>query len=520
MSDAASSSSLPSGVRRQARLNPQTPLLRVEGIVKSFPGVKALAGVDFSCRAGRVHALVGENGAGKSTLAKIISGFYHPDEGRLFYESSEVRFASPRNALAAGIAMVYQEFTLLPHVTVADNIFLGHEPAVRGVLNEAQMRERARQLLSELGMADLPLGAPARRLSVAQQQIVEIAKALAYEARLLLMDEPSAVLAGHELERLYEVIGTLVERGVGIVYISHRLAEIEAVADDVTVMRDGEIMWSGPAEDTSRADMVRHMVGRSLDESFPERASDAGDVVLEVKRLLLPGTEPDGISLEVRAGEILGVAGMVGSGRSRLARALVGLEPAAGGSMRVRGNEVGRVSPRAAARRGVVLAPEDRKAMGLVLDFSVAKNLSLPNLDQISTRGAISEDKERALAEKSIRDLSIRASGPRQKVWQLSGGNQQKVVIGKWLARDPSVLVLDEPLRGVDVGAKAEIYKLIRDLADAGAAILLISSELPEILGLSDRIVVMRDGRVAGELVASDATEEKVLSLAVQEESE
>jgi ABC-type sugar transport system ATPase subunit len=497
----------------------QSSLLRAEQIVKDFPGVKALAGVDFACGAGRVHALVGENGAGKSTLAKIVAGFHEPDEGRLFFDDREVRLSSPRAALDAGIAMVYQEFTLLPHLSVTDNIFLGHEPANRGVLKEAEMRQRSGNLLSDLGMPDLPLGVPARRLSVAQQQIVEIAKALAYDARLLLMDEPSAVLAGHELERLYELINRLVGRGVGIVYISHRLAEIEAVADDVTVMRDGKVMWSGPADRTSRADMVRHMVGRALDETFPERSAKTGDVVLEVDRLLLPGTEPEGISLTVRAGEIVGIAGMVGSGRSRLARALVGVEHSGGGSIRVAGKELGRVNPRAAAHKGVVLTPEDRKGMGLIVDFTVARNVSLPNLDKVSSWGVLSEDRERALAERSIDELSIRASGPRQKVRQLSGGNQQKVVIGKWLARDPAVLILDEPLRGVDVGAKSEIHKLIRELADDGAAILLISSELPEVLGLSDRIVVMRDGRFAGELDAADASEEQVLSLAVQESS-
>jgi ribose transport system ATP-binding protein len=495
------------------------PLIRAEAIVKSFPGVKALDGVDFECRAGRVHALVGENGAGKSTLAKIVAGYHQPDDGRLFLDGDEVMFSSPRDALDAGIAMVYQEFTLLPHLTVTDNIWIGHEPASRGLLKAGEMTDRARELLGELGMANLPLSAPARRLSVAQQQIVEIAKALAYGARLLLMDEPSAVLGGSELERLYEVIQRLVDRGVGIVYVSHRLAEIEALADDVTVMRDGCVIWSGPAQETNRSQMVRHMVGRSLDETFPERRGEIGDVVLEVKRLMLPGTEPDGISFTVRAGEILGIAGMVGSGRSRVARALVGVEHASAGSIEINDKELSRVTPRLAAENGLVLLPEDRKGMGLVLDFTVSQNVSLPNLDEVSSNGVISRDREESLAKESIENLSIRASGPRQRARQLSGGNQQKVVLGKWLAANPSVFLLDEPLRGVDVGAKAEIYRLIRDLADNGAGIILISSELPEILGLCDRIIVMRDGRVAGELDASDATEEGILSMAVQEKS-
>jgi ABC-type sugar transport system ATPase subunit len=495
------------------------PLLRAEGIVKSFPGVKALDGVDFDCRAGRVHALVGENGAGKSTLAKIIAGYHEPDAGRLFAEGAEVTFASPRDALDSGIAMVYQEFTLLPHLSVADNIWIGHEPSARGLLKTGEMRDRARRLLDELGMGNLPLSAPARRLSVAHQQIVEIAKALAYGARLLLMDEPSAVLGGSELERLYEVIQRLVNRGVGIVYVSHRLAEIEDLADDVTVMRDGCVVWTGPAGQTDRSQMVRHMVGRSLDEAFPQSKGEIGDVVLEVDGLLLPGTEPEGITFSLREGEILGVAGMVGSGRSRIARALVGIEHASGGSITVNGKRLARVSPRLAAGNGLVLLPEDRKGMGLVLDFSVAQNISLPNLDEVSSNGVISHDRESSLAKRLIDELSIRASGARQRARQLSGGNQQKVVLAKWLATEPKVFILDEPLRGVDVGAKAEIYRLIRNLADQGAAIILISSELPEILGLCDRIIVMRDGRVAGELDGSAATEESILSMAVQEKS-
>jgi ribose transport system ATP-binding protein len=492
------------------------PLVRAEGIVKEFPGARALDGVDFECRAGRVHALVGENGAGKSTLSKIIAGFYRPDAGRLLVEGREVDFASPRDALDSGIAMVYQEFTLLPHLSVEDNIFLGHEPSSKGVIKEKEMRERATSLLDELGVQNLPLSEPARRLSVPQQQIVEIAKALAYDARLLLMDEPSAVLGGSELDRLYEVIQRLIDRNVGIVYISHRLAEIGVVADDVTVMRDGTVIWSGAAEETDRQKMVRDMVGRSLDETYPRRTGEIGDVLLEVKNLLLPGVGREGITFEVRAGEILGVAGMVGSGRSRLARALVGVDQAAGGSIVVKGRSLIRPAPRKAAENGLMLLPEDRKRLGLVLDFSLAHNITLPNLKRVSNKGIISTAREEKMAGRSIEELSIRTSGLRQRARQLSGGNQQKIVLGKWLAADPSILVLDEPLRGVDVGAKAEIYRLIRELADAGTAIILISSELPEILGLADRIVVMRDGRIAGELDASDTDEEEILSLAVE----
>jgi ABC-type sugar transport system ATPase subunit len=472
-----------------ARGGQDPPLLEAYRINKSFGGIHALRSVDLTCHAGQVQALVGENGAGKSTLTAVLAGVHQPEEGEIRMNGEEVRFTSPRDALARGIAVVYQEFTLLPHLSVAENIFLGHEPARGSVVRHRELRERAAALLDQLGMGRLPLTAPVRRLSVAQQQVVEIAKALAHNARLLIMDEPSAVLAGAEFEHLADLIKRLASRGVSIIYISHRLDEVEAVADQVTVLRDGQVVVSAPAGQLSRDDIVRSMVGRTLDEAFPVR----------------------------RADEVVGVGGLVGSGRSRLARALVGLERAPG-TVKIRGRPFRHRSVRAAAGRGLVLIPEDRKGAGLVLDLPIAANVSLPVLGRVSNSSVLSRQAETSLAQDTIRTLGIRASGPDQRVRQLSGGNQQKVVLGKWLAADPAVLLLDEPLRGVDVGAKEEIYGIIRDLADQGSAILVISSELPELLGLSDRILVMRDGRVAGELSREQASEEAVMALAIGEE--
>jgi ABC-type sugar transport system ATPase subunit len=495
----------------------RTPLLEAKDVHKSFPGVKALDGVDLACYSGEVHALVGENGAGKSTLVKILAGVITPDGGEVRLNGHRVEFSSPRDALQSGIAVVYQELTLLPDLTVEENILLGHEPTAWGILKRQEISKVAGDLLAELGASRELLTTPVRRLTVAQKQLAEIAKALAYDPRIIVMDEPSAVLGGEELDHLFEIVQRLIDRDVAVVYVSHRLAEIEQVADKVTVLRDGKVTWSGSARDLTRADMVRYMVGRALNEAFPSREPDFGDVALKVEGLLLPGTEPDGINLEVREGEILGLAGLMGSGRSRLARALIGLERDHGGCVIVNGKELVRRNPRRAADAGLVLIPEDRKTQGLILNFDVRRNVTLPILQKVSDWGVISAERETTRARGVAARLRVKASGIDQQVRQLSGGNQQKVVLGKWLEVSPKILVLDEPLRGVDVGAKAEIYELICGLAANGAAILLISSELPEVIGMSDRILVMRDGRVAGEVPSSEASEEKVLALAVGE---
>lgn len=495
------------------------PLLEARGISKAYPGVRALDGVDLVLWAGRVHALVGENGAGKSTLVGILGGVHLPDEGEILLHGQLVTFDSPNAALAAGIAVVYQELSLLPHLTVAENILLGHEPNRHGIISTRPLRARAAELLTSLGMEQLSVDTLVRQLSIAQRQVVEVAKALAHDVQILVMDEPSAVLAGAELERLFELLDSLRNRGVSIVYISHRLSELDRIGDAVTVLRDGQRVLSAPAQGLTRAQLVESMVGRPVDETFGERESKPGDIALEVDGLLLPGTEPDGLSLHVRRGEIVGVAGLMGSGRSRLARALIGLEPTAGGDIRVAGQRLHGRGPREAARAGLVLVPEDRKQLGLMLDFTLRANVSLPVLGRVSRVGVLQRRLEQRLALRTIDALGIRTSGPDQTTRHLSGGNQQKTVIGKWLATEPSVLVLDEPLRGVDVGAKTEIYSLIQQLAEEGAAILLISSELPEILGLSDRILVMHEGRIAGSLDADAATEAAILALAIGEDA-
>ncbi|HZU18221.1 MAG TPA: sugar ABC transporter ATP-binding protein [Candidatus Dormibacteraeota bacterium] len=489
-------------------------VLEVQDLHKSFGPVHALRGVDLVCRRGVVHALVGENGAGKSTLVGVLTGVHQPDRGQLLVEGRPRRFASPREALQAGVAAVYQEFTVLPHLTVTDNVLLGREPARWGVIDRRRARERVEVVLRELGAQDIDPRRPARALSVAQRQLVEIARALTLEARVLIMDEPSAVLAGRELARLFQVVRRLADRGVSVVYVSHRLEEIGTVADEITILRDGAVVSSGPMAAYRREDIVRQMVGRPLRTAAGTPAQDRGEVVLSARGLRLVPDDPRGIDLDLHRGEVVGVAGLMGSGRTRLARALIGLVQAPG-RVEVKGRVLPRSGVRAAARQGVVLIPEDRKLQGLALDLSVEANLSLPVLDRISRLGVISRVAQRGLVQELVRRLDVRLASPRQPVRSLSGGNQQKVLLGKWLATAPTVLLLDEPFRGVDVGAKAEIFAVLEELSRAGMATLLISSDLPELIALSHRILVMRDGRLAGELTRAEASEEAIMTLAV-----
>ncbi|MFB9474134.1 sugar ABC transporter ATP-binding protein [Nonomuraea salmonea] len=475
-------------------------MLRLRGIGKSFLGVRVLSGVDLEAKAGEVHAVVGENGAGKSTLMKIICGVHAPDEGVIEVDGRPVSFAHPLEAQRAGIAIIHQEFNLLPERTVAENVFLGREPVRRGLVDRAAMERATAALLDELGETQIGPRATVKRLPVAQQQIVEIVKALSVHARLLVMDEPSAALAEHEVALLYRLIRRLRERGVAVMYISHRLREVLDLADRVTVLKDGARVTTVPAGEVTRDELIRLMVGRDLGTYYPPRSAGAGEV-----RLSLRGAgnhQLRDIDLELRAGEIVGVAGLQGSGRTELAKAIFGAEPFTTGEM----SPARPRSVREAMAHGIGLVTEDRKAEGLALGQSVRDNVLLA----ARATGGGNSTLMSGLLDR------VRLPPPHREVRYLSGGNQQKVVLVKWLTMAPRVLLFDEPTRGVDVGAKAAIHDLMRDLAGDGTAIMMISSELPELIGMSDRIVVLRDGRVAGTLPAG-ASEEAVMRLAAGE---
>lgn len=486
--------------------------LEARNITKAFPGLLALDGVSLDCAVGEVHALVGENGAGKSTLIKVLAGVHPPDGGIIAIDGVEARIASPLDARRLGIAIIYQELSLLPYLTVAENIFLGREPLHHGLLDRRRMERETRDALGRLGLT-IELRAPVFNLSVAQQQMVEIAKALALDARIIMMDEPSASLTPAELQTLFAVIGELKRHGVAIIYVSHRLDEIFRVADRVTVLRDGRVIGTRDIAKTSRAELVRMMVGRTLEETFPARGEGGGEIVLEARDLSREGIL-DGISFTVRRGEILGIGGLTGSGRTYLAKALFGAEPIDRGEIRLRGRLVRFAGPRDAMDRGIGFVPEDRQSEGLVLRQTLRRNISLPNLDTINRKGFASERMERALAGAAVEDLRIRTPSIDQPVLYLSGGNQQKVVLGKWLPRDLDLIILDEPTRGIDVGTKEELYAIIRGLANRGKALIIISSELPELIGISDRILVLWEGHTAGIVDAASATEEQVVTLA------
>jgi ABC-type sugar transport system ATPase subunit len=489
------------------------PLLAMRGICKSFPGVQALQDVDLDLHAGEVLALLGENGAGKSTLIKILGGAHRPDAGTLALDGRPAAIADPVAARRAGVAVIYQEFNLVPALSARANIFLGQERWRLGLLADRAECRRARELLDRLGLAIDP-ETPCAELTVAQQQAVEIAKALAFDARILVMDEPTAALTGQETERLFAIIRELKARGIGIIYISHRLDEIFAIADRVTVLRDGRHVATRPVAEVTRDGLIELMVGRKLANEFPPRAVSIGPERLVVRDLR--GGVVKGVSFAVRAGEVLGLAGLVGAGRTEAARLLFGADRAAGGTVELDGRALRLRSPRDAIRDGICLLTEDRKAQGLVLIQSVRENFALPNLPHLSRLGFVDGRRERAALARYVAALRIKAGDPEQPVRNLSGGNQQKVVLAKWLESNSAVIIFDEPTRGVDVGARYEIYQLINELAGQGKAVLLISSELPEVLGMADRILVMRAGRIAGELPdVRAATQEQVLRLAV-----
>jgi ABC-type sugar transport system ATPase subunit len=499
----------------------RTPLLRMDGIGKRFPGVHALKSVSLDVFAGECLALVGENGAGKSTLMKILSGVYSPDEGTLFLDGQPLTLSGPHQAQRAGISIIYQEFNLFPNLTVEENVFIGREPNRHGLVRRSSLRRATEGLLAQLGV-QLDPAAMVRDLSVAQQQMVEIAKALSLNARIVIMDEPTSALTDTEVAALFAIIRGLKARGLGVIYISHRLEEVFAISDRITVLRDGQHVGELTTAAATPGQVVRLMVGRSLADLFQKEGSASETrTVLEVRGLSRTGSKRDtsaivlsDVSFRLHAGEIVGLAGLVGSGRTELARAIFGADRFDRGDVLIDGEPVAIQSPQDAIRLGIGLVPEDRKLQALVLQLTVRENISLANLGRLSRFGFLQLPEERRQARSFVETLQIRTPSLEQRVINLSGGNQQKVVIAKWLALQPKILLVDEPTRGVDVGAKAEVHHLLHQLARRGVAILMISSELPEVLGMSDRILVMRQGRIAGELSRAAATQERVMELA------
>jgi ribose transport system ATP-binding protein len=494
------------------------PLLRMQGIRKAFSGVTVLEDVDFELRAGETHALLGGNGAGKSTLMKILEGVYTLDAGHVELEGEPIELGSPQSARAHGIAMIFQEFSLVPTLTVAQNIYLTREARTRaGMIDDGALERRAAELLSELGV-EIDPGVMVSRLSRASWQLVEIAKALSVNARILIMDEPTASLARSEVQTLYAIIDRLKQRGITIVYITHRLEEVMAVSDRVTVLRDGRLVGTHATSELDMDKLIELIIGRAVETlQWNERSVDRSGTPLLELRGVSTKTGLRDVSLEVHAGEILGLAGLMGSGRSELARAVFGIDAIDSGQILVRGEPVRIRRPGDAIEHGIVLVPEDRRAQGLVMDHSVQRNLTLTLLRRLARRGLIDDGEGRQISEHYAEQLGIRARSLGTPVRRLSGGNQQKVVVAKWLATEPDILVLDEPTVGVDIGAKAEIIELVRGLADEGKAIIAISSELAEVLALADRILVLRDGTVDRSLERTEISDEPELHRLVQE---
>jgi rhamnose transport system ATP-binding protein len=485
-------------------------LLTLSGARKSFGAVHALADGRLELRAGEVHGLVGENGAGKSTLVKVLAGVHTPDEGELTLAGQPVVFGGPADARAAGIAVIYQEPTLFPDLSVAENIFMGRQP-LRSLrrIDSAAMRRRTSELFSRLGVQMDP-DRPARGLSIADQQLVEIAKALSFDARVLVMDEPTAALSGVEVERLFAVVRSLREAGAAILFISHRFDEVFALCQRVTVMRDGRWVSTDPTDELTVGQVVRRMVGREISQLYPKEDTEAGDVVLQVRDLTRLGVF-DGVSFDVRAGEIVALAGLVGAGRSEVVLAVFGVDRYDSGEVLVGGKRLPRGRPAAAMAAGVALVPEDRRQQGLVMELSIERNATLTRRWSLSRLGLLRSRTEREDAHRSTRRLQVKAGHLSDPVSTLSGGNQQKVVLAKWLSTDPKVLIVDEPTRGIDVGTKAEVHRLMSQLAGEGVAVLMVSSELPEVLGMADRVLVMHEGRLVEEIARERADEESVM---------
>jgi rhamnose transport system ATP-binding protein len=490
------------------------PLLEVRDVSKSFGAVAAVAGVSFPLYAGEAHALVGENGAGKSTIVKMLAGVHRPDTGTLLLDGESVEFGGPADAKAAGIAVIYQEPTLFPDLSVAENIVMGRHPQGKlSMIDRGAIRAEADRLFARLGVRIDP-DRPARGLSIADQQIVEIAKALSADARLLIMDEPTAALSLVEVERLFSVARTLRDEGAAIMFISHRFEEITALCQRVTIMRDGKHVSTDPIDDVTTDEMVRRMVGRDLEALFPKQDVEPGAVVLEVDGLAREGVFRD-ISFSVRAGEIVAFAGLVGSGRSEVVQAVFGVDERDAGTVRLNGKRLRAGSPKAAMAAGMALVPEDRRQQGLLMDLSIERNVTLPRSGALAKLGFLFGGGERREAERWTERLRTKYGRLGDAVGTLSGGNQQKVVLAKWLATDPRVLIVDEPTRGIDVGTKAEVHRLMSALAADGVAVVMVSSELPEVLGMADRVLVMREGRIVAEIPRAEATEDSVMFAAM-----
>ena len=493
----------------------QTPLLQMQGTSKSFPGVQALQDIDLTVYPGEILALVGENGAGKSTLMKILNGVYAADEGTILWQGRPVAIHSPHDAQALGISMIHQELALIPYLDAGKNIYLGREPqgAVPGTIDWRTLYRQAQADLAELDLK-LNVRTPVRFFSIAQQQMIEVAKALSIDARLIVMDEPTSSLTDREVETLFSRMRSLRERGVSIIFISHRLEEVQAIADRVTVLRDGILVGTHPVSELKTEDIIRMMVGREVGQMYQKGSrTPASEVVLEVRNLSR-GDKVRDISFTLHKGEILGVAGLVGAGRTELAETIFGARPATSGEILLNGQPVHIRRPQQAIRSGIGFVPEDRKRQGLFLSMSVAANVVMAILRRLTRPVLIRWSRVDEITRESIQRLDIRTPSQAQRVRNLSGGNQQKVVIARWLTLDPKVLILDEPTRGIDVGAKAEIYRLMNQLAERGVGILMISSELPEVLGVSDRILVMHEGRLAGEFDARTATQDDLMNAA------
>ena len=489
-------------------------MLEMRNISKRYPGVRALDNVSLTVGKAEIHALLGENGAGKSTMMKILAGAQSGDEGEIIIDGKSVQIDSPQKAMDLGVSIIYQEFNLVPYLSAGENIFLGREPRAKvpGFVDFKTLYATSQQVIDKLGVK-MDARAPVNTLSIAQQQMVEIAKATSKSSKIIVMDEPSATLTDHELKALFSLMRQLKAEGVSIIYISHRLEEVFEVCDRATIMRDGHWVATKDVEDLTREEIIKLMVGRELKDAIPKVPAKQGDVALKVTNLNRTGVLHN-INFEVRKGEVLGIAGLVGAGRTETARAIFGADPIDSGTVEVDGKAVKINSPQDAIGYGIGLVTEDRKQQGLVLGMAIRENTTLANLGALSTLGFIRQKEEKSVSEKYRGDLSIKTPSIEQAVQNLSGGNQQKVVLAKWLFTGSKVLIFDEPTRGIDVGAKSEIYKLMNELAAQGVAIIMISSELPEVLGMSDRILVMHEGKITGELSREEATQEAIMHLA------